>query len=55
MSYPTTSGDLRRRRLFVIGVAIVVLALAFIAYAVLVNRAHSTPGARPATRTEPSS
>lgn len=47
MPYPTTSDDLRRRRLIVIGVAIVLLALAFIAYAVLVHRAHSTTGSSP--------
>jgi hypothetical protein len=47
MLYPTTSDDLRRRRPIVIGIAIALLALAFIAYAVLVHRAHSSTGSSP--------
>ena len=41
MLYPT-SDDLRRRRLIVAGVAIVLLLLAVLAYAVLLNRSHSS-------------
>jgi hypothetical protein len=47
MLYPTTSDDLRRRRVIVIGVAIALLVLAFIAYAVLVHHAHSSTGSAP--------
>jgi hypothetical protein len=42
MLYPTTPDDLRRRRLIVVGIATVQLLIAFVTYAVLVNRAHSS-------------
>lgn len=47
MLYPTISDALRRRRLIVIGVVIAVLAIAFIAYAVLVHRSHYSTGNSP--------
>lgn len=47
MLYPTISDALRRRRLIVIGVVIALLAIAFIAYAVLVHRSHSSTGNSP--------
>jgi hypothetical protein len=47
MLYPTTSGDLRRRRLIVLGVAIALLAVALIAYGVLVHPAHPSTGGSP--------
>jgi hypothetical protein len=47
MRYPITADDLRRRRLIVIGVATALLALAFIAYAVLVHRAQASMGSSP--------
>ena len=42
MLYPTTPDDLRRRRLIVVGVATALLLIAFITYAVLVHRSHSS-------------
>lgn len=42
MRYPTTLDDLRRRRLVVAGMAAALLMIAFLTYAVLVNRAHSS-------------
>lgn len=45
MLYPTLADDLRRRRLIVVGVAIALLLIAFITYAVLVHRAHSQSAA----------
>ncbi|MGE3326409.1 MAG: hypothetical protein AB7N61_13510 [Acidimicrobiia bacterium] len=47
MLYPT-SDALRRRRLIVAGVAIVLVLLAVLAYAVLVHRAHSSSVVAPA-------
>lgn len=47
MLYPTISHDLRRRRLIVIGVVIALLAIAFIAYAVLIHRSHYSTGSSP--------
>ncbi len=42
MLYPTTPDDLRRRRLIVAGIAAALLLIAFVTYAVLVHRAHSS-------------
>lgn len=42
MLYPTTSDDLRRRRLIVAGIATALLLIAFMTYAVLVHRSHSS-------------
>jgi hypothetical protein len=42
MLYPTTPDDPRRRRLIVVGVATAVLLIAFVTYAVLVHRSHSS-------------
>ena len=42
MLYPTTPDDLRRRRLIVVGIATALLLIAFITYAVLVDRGHSS-------------
>jgi hypothetical protein len=42
MLYPTTSDDLRRRRLLVAGIATAVLLISFVTYAVLVHRSHSS-------------
>lgn len=46
MIYPTTRDDLRRRRLFVVGVAITLLLIAVITYAVLVYDSHSSSTGR---------
>lgn len=42
MLYPTNSDELRRRRIIVAGIATVVLLIAFVTYAVLVHRSHSS-------------
>lgn len=42
MLYPTSSDDLRRRRLIVAGIATALLLIAFVTYAVLVHRSHSS-------------
>lgn len=42
MLYPTSPVALRRRRLIVLGVAVALLLIAFITYAVLVHRSHSS-------------
>lgn len=42
MLYPTTPDDLRRRRVIVVGIATALLLIAFVTYAVLVDRAHSS-------------
>ena len=47
MLYSTAPDDLRRRRLILICIAIALLATAFIAYAVLVHRSHSSTGSSP--------
>lgn len=44
MRYPTTSDDLRRRRLIVSGVATVLLLIAFLTYSVLAHRSHPVRG-----------
>jgi hypothetical protein len=50
MLYPTTPDDLRRRRLIVAGVATALLLIAFVTYAVLVHRAHSSSSAPTETK-----
>lgn len=42
MLYPTTSDDLRRRRLIVAGIATALLLIAFVTYAALVHRSPSS-------------
>ena len=41
MLYPTTSDDLRRRRLIVAGITTALLLIAFVTYAALVHRGHA--------------
>jgi hypothetical protein len=49
MLYPTAPDDLRRRRLIVAGIATALLLTAFVTYAGLVHRAHSSNSAEAAT------
>jgi hypothetical protein len=50
MLYPTTPDALRRRRLIVAGIATALLLIAFVTYAVLVHRAHSSNAAPAETK-----
>ena len=55
MLYSTTADDLRRRRILVLGVAIALLLIAFITYAVLVRSSHSSSTAPAGQTTTPDS